>query len=206
MSEATADTSPDKSVPKAEGFRNSGNFYVLVFGIVMLVGLVALAWIGRPPRPKFVGEKLPLIDLQPLLYSETPLANAQFEDKLVVLHFWGTWCPPCRAEYPEFAEFAKRFRDSPDVIVASVSCSAGVELDLDRLRSQTETFMNENGGPIPTYSDSTAMSRQQFAMLSPNGSFGYPTTILVDRDGIIIDAYLGPANLQRLEAAIRNNL
>ncbi|MFN3193416.1 MAG: TlpA family protein disulfide reductase [Aureliella sp.] len=206
MSEAATESSPHPSSHQAGGFRNSGNFYVLVFGTVMLVGLVALAWIGRPPRPKFVGEKLPLIDLQPLLYTDGPLANEQLEGKLVVLHFWGTWCPPCIAEYPEFAAFAERVSQSPDVIVASVSCSAGVELDLEQLRAETETFMNQYGGAIPTYSDSTAMSRQQFAMLSPNGSFGYPTTILVDRSGMIIDAYLGPANIQRLEATIKNNL
>ncbi|MEM8734578.1 MAG: TlpA disulfide reductase family protein [Planctomycetota bacterium] len=206
MSEAPTETSPQPSSPQAGGFRNSGNFYVLIFGTVMLVGLVALAWIGRPPRPKFVGEKLPLIDLQPLLYTDTPLANAQLENKLVVLHFWGTWCPPCRAEYPEFAAFAKKYSESSDVIVASVSCSAGVELDLERLRSDTEKFMEENGGAIPTYCDSTAMSRQQFAMLSPVGSFGYPTTVVADRSGNIIDAYLGPANMRRLEEMIENNL
>lgn len=189
-------------------FRDSSNFYVLIFGTVMLIGLLLLAWMGRPPRSVMIGQQLPKLDLQPLVYSEQPIGNEQLQDKLSVIHFWGTWCPPCQAEFPEFAELASEFQDHPQVEIVSVSCSQGPELDLSSLQRKTAEFLSAYPHPIPTYSDSTAMTRQQLAMLSPTGSFGYPTTLLVDRSGTIIEAIEGysPGAMQKLADQIESQL
>lgn len=168
----------------------SSNIYVVVFGIVMLAGLLTLAWIGRPPRSVMSGKPLPRIDLQPLLHADTPISKESLEGKIAVLHFWGTWCPPCRLEFPEFAKLAEEFSDSADVQVVSVSCSGGVEYDLDDLKAKTEAFLSEYP-PIPTYSDSAALTRSQLGLLSPSGTFGYPTTVVVDRSGTIVTAIEG---------------
>jgi thiol-disulfide isomerase/thioredoxin len=203
--------SPEADFPgeRPRGLKNRGNLFVLLFGLFMLCGLVTLAWIGRPPRAEFVGEKLPLIDLQPLVQSEGPLSNEDLEGKVTLLHFWGTWCGPCQVEFPEFAEMVAGLQNEEGIVVASVSCSPGAELDLDRLKQETEEYLSQFPNPIPTYADSTAMTRQQFSMLSPNGSFGYPTTVLVNKEGKIIEAILGaarPGELDALSDRIRREL
>ncbi|MCR9293920.1 MAG: TlpA family protein disulfide reductase [bacterium] len=200
MTEATP------QVPKS--FWNSSNFYVLVFGSVMLVGLLALAWIGRPPRSMMIGQTLPQLDLQPLLNAEEPVTNAALQGKLSVIHFWGTWCPPCQREFPEFAKLAAEFEQDSNVEIISVSCSGGPEMDLQKLMRETQEFLTDYPNPIPTYSDSTAMTRQQLAMLSPSGSFGYPTTLLVNREGTIVEALEGyrPGEMEKLMARIQSEL
>jgi thiol-disulfide isomerase/thioredoxin len=202
------ETSTETSQTTSQSFLNSSNFYVLLFGGIMLVGLLALAWIGRPPQSALVGQKLPRLDLQPLLNVEQPITNQELAGNLSVIHFWGTWCPPCQLEFPEFVELAKEFNDEPNVQIISVSCSSGPELDLQDLKSKTADFLADYTTNIPTYSDAAGMTRQQLAMLSTVGSFGYPTTLLVDREGIIVEAIAGyrPGEMENLIAEIKSML
>ena len=41
--------------------------------------------------------------------------------KLVVLQFWGSWCPPCRVEMPDFEKLYDKFKDSPDIVFLLVN-------------------------------------------------------------------------------------
>ena len=174
----------------------------------MLIGIMILAWIGRPPLAVTIGKPLPELDLQPLLDGTAPLDNAALDGKLVVLHFWGTWCPPCKAEFPEFAKLASQFADNEQVIIASVSCSGGAEFDLQQLKSDTEAFMSNLPHSIPTYADPAAMSREKIAWILPRGSLGYPTTLLVDRDRTIIHLIEGyyPGDMAKLETVLKSKL
>lgn len=157
----------------------------------MLLGLVLLAWIGSPKTVDMAGNKIKKIDLQPLLHTDAAIGTGGLDNKLAVLHFWGTWCPPCQLEFPEFVELAERFAEEPQVQIVSVSCSSGPELDPEELRSASAKFMQKYPVAIPTYYDSTGLTRQQLAMLSNSVSFNYPTTILVDRDGTILASTVG---------------
>lgn len=38
--------------------------------------------------------------------------GTEFKDEIVFLHFWATWCPPCRKEMPSLIELEKKFHDS----------------------------------------------------------------------------------------------
>ena len=187
---------------------DSSNFYVVVFGIIMLIGLVLLAWIGRPARSVMVGQQIPVFELQPLLNSNEAVATDQLEGKVTLLHFWGTWCPPCQKEFPEFVELAMEFEGEPDLKILSVSCSSGPENDLAELQNETTDFMSEYVASLPTYADPVAYARQQLAMLTPHGSFSYPTTVLVGKDGKIIEAMQGylPGAMSELKSEIAEAL
>ncbi len=188
--------------------RSSSNYYVLLFGGIMLLGLLFLAWMGTPPVVSAVGEPLPRIDLQPLLGAEQPVTNDELSGKVVVFHFWGTWCPPCQAEFPEFVKLAREFADHPGVQIISVSSSPGPEYDLESLRENTAAFMTQHDVPIATYADPAALTRQKLALLLPHGTFRYPTTLLVDGQGKIVDAMVGylPGEMEKLTAKIKSML
>ena len=51
-----------------------------------------------------------------------PVKSSDFAGKVVILDFWATWCPPCKAEMPGFVELQKKYGDKGLVIV-------GVSLD-----------------------------------------------------------------------------
>jgi cytochrome c biogenesis protein CcmG/thiol:disulfide interchange protein DsbE len=194
---------PAKFQPSQASTRN-----LLLFGGVMLVGILFLAWIGRPPQVVTIGQPLPQIDLQPLLDNTTSLSNTELAGKLAVLHFWGTWCPPCKEEFPEFVKLAGQFAGNDQIIIASVSCSGGAEYDLEELKRDTAAFMSEFELPIPTYADPAALTRERIAWILPRGSLGYPTTLLIDRDGKIIELIEGyyPGDMEKLAKQLESQL
>lgn len=186
----------------------ASNANILIFGLIMLVGIMFLAWVGRVKPIVTIGRSLPQLDLQPLLEGTPPVSSEKLLGKITVLHFWGTWCPPCIEEFPAFVELASHFADNPDVVVVSVSCSQGPEYELAALHDKTLEFMAARGAQLPTYSDSSAMTRQQIALILPNGTMGYPTTLLVDREGKIFELLNGyyPGDMEKLIPAIEGKL
>lgn len=157
----------------------------------MLTGTLFLVWLGTPRGTPAVGQFLPVVDLQPLANTETKPTADSLRGKVVVLHFWGTWCPPCRREFPEFVELAKKFENESRVAIVSVSCSGGPEYNLEELKSETEAYLSDVAPGMQTYCDPAAMTRTQMAMLLSGGTFGYPTTVLTDAEGKITNVLEG---------------
>ena len=46
-----------------------------------------------------------------------PVTAADFRGKVLVVDFWGTWCPPCRKQVPNLVELDKRFHDKGLAVV-----------------------------------------------------------------------------------------
>ncbi len=186
----------------------SSNPYLLLIGGIMLAGLLFLAWLGSPPAVSAIGQPLPELDLQPLLNVEQPIVIEDLKGKIAVIHFWGTWCGPCQIEYPEFVALVEEFRQQPQVVIVSVSSSPGPEYDLPELRQRTANFTSKFDTPVPTYADPAAMTRSGVGLLQSGGTFSYPTTLLVDRDGLIVEAVVGaaPGSMQELAEKIRARL
>jgi thiol-disulfide isomerase/thioredoxin len=98
---------------------------------------------------------------------------ADFKGKAVVVNLWATWCAPCVEEMPTLAKLAKQTAGQPLVIVP-------ISVDRPDDRANAETFLAKRP-PLPFYSDPSyglpAAFRPPVA--------GLPTTILIDRSGIV---------------------
>lgn len=97
----------------------------------------------------------------------------------VWLNFWGSWCPPCRSEFPEMqAAYAKELQPKGVVLLA---------ISLDEPAEAAAGFAARNDGTFPI-------------LIDPNRSFtgaaypitNFPSHILVDREGIVRDIILSP--------------
>jgi cytochrome c biogenesis protein CcmG, thiol:disulfide interchange protein DsbE len=185
---------------------NSGSSLktLLLFGGLMLLGTLVLVWLGTPRGTPVIGQLLPPLDLQPLVNSGAVPTSEGLSGKVKVLHFWGTWCPPCRDEFPGFVKLAKHFESQPQVAIMSVSCSGGPEYDLAELKSETEAYLNDVAPGMPTYCDPAAMTRAQIAMLLSGGTIGYPTTIVADSEGRITEVLAGyrEGDMEKLQERI----
>ncbi len=100
----------------------------------------------------------------------------------VVVNFWATWCPPCRAEMPEFDVF---HRDRPDVPLLAV--------DVQEDASAVQGFQRELGLALPLLLDGDG------GVWSAYQTRGLPSTYLIDRDGVVRDINVGPLNRDLLE-------
>jgi thiol-disulfide isomerase/thioredoxin len=147
----------------------------------------ALAQLGAPPmlqtnssqfielRPAMM---MPVVTLQRIDGKMTPL-NAS-PGKVLLLCFWGTWCPPCRRELPALERAQKSF-DSTKFEIAAVSVDTvgkatidgflnrlgvkNLQIFLDPAGRIAERANRETGAPFPLY--------------------GMPITYVIDRNGMV---------------------
>ncbi len=165
-----------------------------VFFVAMLLVAVALAFLLRPRRSEnpLVGSSLAQVDLQPLTGQGKPVALADLSGKVTLINFWGTWCPPCRAEFPHLVSIYDEFRARSDFRFLSVSSGTGLtepEADVNSLRQETLAFLYQSRADLPTYTDADGRTRQ--AIDKVGGFVGYPTTLVLDRRSMIRGTWIG---------------
>jgi thiol-disulfide isomerase/thioredoxin len=169
----------------------------------MLCGLSFLIYLGSDRR-RVIGQPVMELDVQPLANIDRPFDLKQASGKVVLLHFWGPWCPPCRVEYPEIDKLAAKYADNKSVCIVSISCSADTPDAMDELKRDTLAMFGGDSNPHPIYYDPAAFSRVQIAKLLGQRGFAYPTSVLLDRQGRIEDYWVGATAPGELERAIRS--
>lgn len=103
---------------------------------------------------------------------------ADLRGKIVVVNFWTTWCPPCRAETPALEASYGSYQDSGVVIL-------GLNLtDQDSLKD-VESFVQEFGLTYPILLDRDGTVGLLYQLN------GLPTTFFISRDGVIRTVVVG---------------
>ena len=122
-------------------------------------------------------------------YDGKKIKLSKLKGKVVVINFWATWCPPCRAEIPDFIKVYKTYKSKGLIII-------GIALDEDGW-SQVKPFVDKNK---ISYSIvlGTAEVVQQYG-----GINGIPTTFIVDKKGNVIDNQVGMLTKEILEQKIK---
>jgi thiol-disulfide isomerase/thioredoxin len=134
-----------------------------------------------------VGAKFPDFNVTDL--AGQPLSVANNKGRVVLIDFWATWCPPCRAELPNvIATYQKYHSKGFDII--------GVSLDEDK--AQLLSFIKDHNMAWPQYYDGKKWDNQ----LAMNyGVEIAPTTYLLDGEGKIIGKDLRGDDLKKAVAA-----
>lgn len=109
--------------------------------------------------------------------------------EVVVINFWATWCPPCRAEIPAFVNLQDALRDEGVLFV-------GVSLD-DEGAEVVKPFADARSINYPILLEGHSVAARF------GGVYALPTTILIDRDGMIRFRHEGFLLPQALRPAIR---
>lgn len=107
------------------------------------------------------------------------ITRGEFGGKLLVLNFWATWCPPCIQEMPSLNEMQKALAPS-GVVVLGVSVDQNQQSYRALLDRAKVSFLT---------------ARDPEAKISANyGTFKYPETYLINRDGKVVQKIIGPTN------------
>lgn len=148
----------------------------LVF-IALAAALVgyALYSMTQPYVYPLMGQPAPKIALASLDGATLPVGE-ELGNKVVVLNFWATWCPPCRQELPEFAKLATEYPDAP---VAFYAVATDQEAELI---ASVADELNPRP-PVAFDANSVASNAYQIRYL--------PTTLVIDRNGVIQSAHTG---------------
>jgi thiol-disulfide isomerase/thioredoxin len=135
-----------------------------------------------------IGHQLPQLRLEPLTGDSKPIDLKDLTGHVVLLDFWGTWCPPCQDEFPHIAAIAAKYRDRSDFLCLPVSCDGEAEKH-DELRNETGAFLQSYKLDLATYWDPGSYSRLGIDMVAEFSA--YPTTIVLDRHGVIRGFWIG---------------
>lgn len=124
--------------------------------------------------------------------SGEKISLSDFAGKIVILNFWATWCPPCKAEIPDFIDVYNEYKDQGITFL-------GVSLDDDLNALKQFVFDYNISYPI--------LIDNQVANVSGNwGISAIPTTYFIDTDGEIIDKWIGQIPKQELVSVIKGLL
>jgi thiol-disulfide isomerase/thioredoxin len=135
------------------------------------------------PRPGHPAPEIILLDLK-----GTPVKLSAFRGKPVVINFWATWCPPCRAEMPDIETVWQRHKDKGLVII-------GVDVGED---PETVSKYVEKGGF--TWLFILDSGGEVFRDLYKGAAF--PSSFFVDSQGVIQDLSIGALNEKGFESKI----
>lgn len=140
-------------------------------GDLALPGSGAEGVISDPVQP---GKPAPAFTAEGLTGEEVSLSD--FKGSVVALNFWATWCAPCVLEMPALQEAANT-HDEGNVIVLGVNAgeSAGT----------IQVFVEANSITFPILLDEGG------SLVELYGVRGFPTTVWIDRDGIVQAEHLG---------------
>jgi len=199
MQQPTAREKPmSGAVPAGEPKRAPPWTNVVLLVVIALA--VYLIFQFRPfgsPNPEShpaVGHPLAVLELKALVGTTEDVRLADVQGKVVLLNYWGPWCGPCREELPRLAAMAEKFRNRSDFRFLLVACPLNADSSLQSQRDDAAATLKELGVEWPCYADPTGVNRSALLTAGPPGeqeSFAYPTTVVVDRHGVIRGVWIG---------------
>ncbi|MGA2369337.1 MAG: TlpA family protein disulfide reductase [Candidatus Korobacteraceae bacterium] len=150
------------------------DYYKRVKRFVSLVAVVGLFLLiacnsAHPPR---IGNAAPDFTITD---SQRTVALSQLRGKPVVLNFWATWCPPCVEEMPSLVELQKQLGDKVTVLAVSEDADDGAY----------KQFVRDHNVDLLTVRDIHQNTNEVY------GTFKFPETYVIDRDGKIVRKFIG---------------
>lgn len=111
--------------------------------------------------------------------------------KVVVLHFWGSWCPPCRREMPEMQQLHRQLKESSEIKMVLLQ----VREDIGTARK----WARQQHLQLPLYDSGVSRKANDSLPLADGKSIHdryiaevFPTTYILDKHGIVVFSNVGP--------------
>ncbi len=168
--------------------------WIILIGVVVVLGGVWTIANRVPGNASSAGELAPApIKGHPAPNFTLTTTDGQtvsltdFKGKPVLLNFWATWCPPCRAETPDLQATHREIGDKLTIIGVNMTSQDGGDVT---------AFMREFGVTYPVVLDSNGDAARAYNIL------GLPTSVFIDRNGIISEVFTGAVNKAYVESKV----
>lgn len=137
------------------------------------------------------GELSPDFELTTLEGETVKLSD--YQGKKVILNFWATWCPPCRAEMPHMQNYFEEHAAGSNVEVLAVNLTTE-DRGIDKIQNFVKEY--ELTFPIPMDKEGEIGKLYQAVTI--------PTSYMIDTDGRVQNKIVGPMNETMMKEMIAN--
>ena len=134
------------------------------------------------------GSRAPEIELSKLQGGKVKLSRLRGHP--VVVTFWGTWCPPCREEFPELDALYRKHHE------AGLEVLAVNQRDQELSTKDVQAFVDEFAVTFPVLLDPRGRSRRNYRLVA------LPTTVFIDSRGSIREVHSGPISREQLARGV----
>lgn len=164
-----------------------------IVGAAVLAAGFALILLGdsEVPAPVARGAAAPDFDLA-LIPRDTNAPNrfvlSEHRGRVVLLNFWATWCKPCEDEMPSMQRLYQTLGTEEFELVA---------VSVDVSPEDVVAFRDRMGIGFPIALDPAQEVSKRYQ------TTGYPESLLIDRDGVVVERYVGPRDWSVYAGRIR---
>jgi peroxiredoxin len=165
----------------------------VALGLVVAMGLALILLGEGTPPPLVRGAKAPEFSLPPL-GGGAPVVLSEQRGKTVLVNFWATWCKPCEDEMPAMERLYRRLKPQGFELLA---------VSVDEDEAEVEAFRERMGITFPILMDPKQNVSRAYQTM------GFPESLLVGPDGVVVERYVGPRDwdhesfAQRIAALLR---
>ena len=174
------------------------HYFLIAVGGAVLGAATGFAWRAlddagqraslTPVESVQVIDKLPVFSYQDL--DGRQRRSSEFTDKVVVLNFWASWCPPCREETPDFVALQEAFADQVQFVGIAIDDEGPVREFADSFGVNYPVLL----GDIEAISLSRRLG---------NRYEGLPFTVVAAPGGSVVLRHAGGIDRDRLEPLLR---
>jgi len=162
-------------------------FVVLCFLVLFAVACAA----SDPASGKGAAPGGPAPDFALKSLDGQTVSLHDYKGKVVLINFWATWCPPCKAEIPALEAAYRANKDKGFVVLG---------IDIAESQQVVAPFVAGMGMTYPVLLD------EQDKLMALYRGLGLPMSILVDRDGIIRERHIGELSEAELSSYLKKLL
>ena len=129
-------------------------------------------------------------------YDGDTIALSSLRGKVVILNFWASWCSPCQLEMPGFQNIQDGITAKgadADTTILTVNMTDGSR----ETRDTAHGFLEAKGYTFPTVFDEDNSTVARLYQI-----YGIPATYILDKNGVIVQTFLGAAEEDKIQAAL----
>ena len=164
--------------------------------ILIISAIAATALAAGCSRTTALPEPAPPAEIQNIDEAGFARVREQHHGRALLVNFWATWCEPCRDEFPGLVRLDQNYHQQGLSVVA-------ISMDEPESIPAIRDFLNEQHAPFGSYRHNFHDFAAFVDSINPRWGGGIPATFLYDRDGKLVQSWVGATKYEEFERAVR---